>query len=330
MPDRTTPVDGTDVFDGIRAACRTVSERARHVRIVHERIPGVVAPLLDRPLPVPDVDTASHVVSDPRTTVAFFLTLAAINFGSGDFPALRKRPGCSGYYTLATALKERFERHGPWSAETLSRLTASECADTLDQDLSNPRIADLMGRFSRAWNDLGTDLLERYDGQFTRCIEEAEHRASRLVLALARQPFFRDVSRYGDLDVPFYKRSQLLASDLAQALDHRGWGRFDDLHRLTLFADNLVPHVLRLDGVLEYRAELLRRIEAEELLPAGSEEEVEIRAVSVHAVERMVAEAAAHGVRWTARDLDQLLWHKGQNPRYKTTGKRHRTRTVYY
>jgi hypothetical protein len=330
MPDPRTPDTETNVFDEIRAGCCAVSERARHVRIVHERIPDVVAPLLGSPLPVPYVDTDSHVVSDPQTAVAFFLTLAAINFGSGDFPALRKRPGCSGYYTVATALKERFEQHGPWSAEALHRLTASECADTFGQDLSTPRIADLMHRFSMAWNDLGADLMDSYDGEFTRCIEAANHRASHLVLALARQPFFRDVSRYGDLDVPFYKRSQLLASDLAQALGHRGWGRFDDLHKLTLFADNLVPHVLRLDGVLEYRAELLRRIEAEELLPAGSEEEIEIRAVSVHAVERMVAEAASHGVQWTARDLDQLLWHKGQDPRYKTAGKRHRTRTVFY
>ncbi len=41
-------------------------------------------------------------------------------------------------------------------------------------------------------------------------------------------------------DRGFYKRAQIVASDLALA----GVARFADLDRLTIFADNLVPHVL--------------------------------------------------------------------------------------
>ncbi len=40
------------------------------------------------------------------------------------------------------------------------------------------------------------------------------------------------------------------AADLAAAFRGQGPGRFRDLDRLTLFADNLVPHVLRREGVL--------------------------------------------------------------------------------
>ena len=42
----------------------------------------------------------------------FTLTLDAINFGSGWFPTLRKRPGCSGYFTVAWALTDRFRADG--------------------------------------------------------------------------------------------------------------------------------------------------------------------------------------------------------------------------
>ena len=45
----------------------------------------------------------------------------------------------------------------------------------------------------------------------------------------------------------FFKRAQIAAADLALA----GIAPADDLGELTLFADNLVPHVLRVDGVLE-------------------------------------------------------------------------------
>ena len=48
---------------------------------------------------------------------AYLLTLDAINFGSGWFPTLRKRPGCSGYFTVAWALADRFREHGPWSRD---------------------------------------------------------------------------------------------------------------------------------------------------------------------------------------------------------------------
>ncbi len=97
-------------------------------------------------------------------------------------------------------------------------------------------------------------------------------------------------------EVPLYKRAQLLTADLAIAFDGQGPGSFHDLDRLTIFADNLVPHVLRVDGLLAYDDELLARIERGELIPAGSPEEIEIRAVAVHAVERIVAELRASGI----------------------------------
>jgi hypothetical protein len=74
------------------------------------------------------------------------------------------------------------------------------------------------------------------------------------------------VHNYKGRKVPFYKRAQLMAADLWVAFGGRGPGHFDDLERLTIFADNLVPHVLRVDGVLLYEEALASRIEAEELI----------------------------------------------------------------
>ena len=50
-----------------------------------------------------------------------------------------------------------------------------------------------------------------------------------------------------------------------------------------------MPHVLRLDGVLEFDERLVGRIEDGLLLEHGSPEEVEIRACALHAVELLVA-----------------------------------------
>jgi len=324
-----TQIDSS-VFNDVRNACRAVADNARHVRIASEAVPHLVARLCATEPELPALDTTSHHVGTPPETAAFFLTLAAVNFGSGYFPHLRKRPGRSGYYTIATALKERFERSGPIPAGDLAAMTAADCATTFGQDRSDPDIAELMERFSVAWNDLGRDMLARADGDVTRYLAAANGRAHRLVRLLAGQPFFHDVQDYHGLSVPFFKRAQLLASDLSLALDGEGLGRFDDLGQLTIFADNLVPHVLRLEGVLLYTPDLLDAIESGHLLPAGSDEEIEIRACSVHAVECVIDAARAEGLEWTARDVDQLLWHRGQTGDYKSRGKRHRTKTVFY
>ena len=65
-------------------------------------------------------------MGDPHDTVAFILSLDAINFGSGYFPYLEKRPGLSGYFTVATSLKELWEQSGALDARQLSRLNAAE------------------------------------------------------------------------------------------------------------------------------------------------------------------------------------------------------------
>jgi hypothetical protein len=120
-------------------------------------------------------------------------------------------------------------------------------------------------------------------------------------------------------DEGFWKRAQITPNDLALA----GVAEFADLDDLTIFADNLVPHVLRMDGVLRYSPELAQRIDSEELLPPGDEER-EIRACAVHACELIARQLGI-----PPRDLDVMLWNRGQGERYKARP-RHRTRTVYY
>jgi hypothetical protein len=317
------------VFRRIRQAAAEVAARARSVRIDEERARALaesLAAALDEPV---RLDPAHHYRGDEASTVSFIVTLDAVNFGSGWFPFMRKRPGCSGYFTVATALTEHFDRWGPLSATDLAGTTAGRCADLFGQDLAVPEMAELMGHFAAAWRELGDWLASGFGGSFECLVEDADARAARLVDRLAEMSYYRDVSTYDGLEVPLFKRAQLTAADLAAAFEGRGPGRFDDLDELTIFADNLVPHVLRREGVLVYDPDLAKRIDAEELIDAGSPEEVEIRAVALHAVERMVGHLTGTGRNVSALRLDYVLWNRGQSPHMKAHP-RHRTRTVYY
>jgi hypothetical protein len=315
--------------DDVRRAAAEVSRRARFVRIDPDRLEALAARLAEEAPPLPDYDGAHHHRGTPASTLAFNLSLDTINFGSGFFPYLRKRGTLSGYFTVATALKQRFDAKGPWSARELRSLEAGEMAALLGQDLAVPEVCELMGLFAEALRDLGDWLERRFGGRFEGAVEAAAGSAERLAESLAEMRFYRDVERYDELEVPFYKRAQIVPSDLALAFGGEGFGRFDDLDRLTIFADNLVPHVLRCEGVLIHDPALAARIEAGEPILLGSAEEIEIRACTVHAVECLVAAIRARGGRTCARELDQLLWTRGQDPRIKAHP-RHRTRTVFY
>lgn len=318
------------LFDQIRSACRTVAEQARWVRINEDLLGEYAASLPLDAIRRPTLDADSHYLGHGADTAAFVVTLDAINFGSGYFPHLRKRPGMSGYFTIAASLADRFRAQGPLTPEELAALTDRDCAKLFGQSLANPAVLELMDLFATALNELGRYVLDAFDGRFARLIEAASGSAEQLARLLAEMPYFMDVETHAGVAVPFFKRAQLTSADLALAFDGEGLGRFDDLDRLTIFADNLVPHVLRIDGLLSYDEDLAARIDREELIPAGSAEEVEIRACAVHAVERMVDELQAAGTRVAAMQLDYLLWNRGQQPHYKKIKPRHRTRTVYY
>ena len=285
--------------DEVRRRCAEIAANARHVEIDLDALDRI------EPGPPPVLDPERHYLEGTREDVArYMLTLDAINFGSGWFPTLRKRPGCSGYYTVSWALADRFRADGPWSNDELRGLSAGEVADVLGQERGH----ELMGLFATALNDLGSHLGKRSAGDV---VDAAGGSAVRLAENLTAMPFFRDEG--------FWKRAQITPNDLSLA----GIAAFDDLDELTIFADNLVPHVLRIDGVLRYAPELAAHIDREELLPPGDEER-EIRACAVHACEQI-----ARRLGIPPRDLDVMLWNRGQGARYKARP-RHRTRTTAY
>jgi len=306
--------------DEVRAACASVAAQAKHVRIDLDAAAAIV------PSEPPALDPERHYLEGSPADVAdYMLALDAINFGSGWFPTLRKRMAhgepVSGYFTVAWNLADHVRTHGPPTSAWLAQVTSVEIAAILGQDPGS----ELMSLYAQALRELGRFLVDSpADGHVPNASTRPGPRRALDLVSEAGGSAVRLAELVGDgmsmwADRGFYKRAQILASDLALA----GVAEFSDLDRLTIFADNLVPHVLRCDGVLVYNDALAARIDAGERLPLGGAER-EIRACAVHAC-ALISQRT--GV--SEREIDNWLWTRGQAQEYKARP-RHRCRTVFY
>jgi hypothetical protein len=296
----TVPDAEPDLCRDVRRHCAAVAASARQVTITSTArtyTPGVAG-----------LDPGVHLLdAAPEDRARYVLIMDAINFGSGWFHLLDH----DGDEDLTTAISRRLSEHARrrgqvWTPAELRILDAAAVARVLSQDPAH----ELMRLYAQALRDLGSWLGDR---AALNVIADARGSAR----AFARQaaiamPFFEDPG--------FYKRAQIAANDLVLA----GVAEFEDIDELTVFADNILPHALRLDGILVYDAALAAQIDAGQRIAAGSRAEQEIRACAVHACEQI---ARRQGV--APRVLDNWLWNLGQGARYTRTPAQ-RSQTVAY
>jgi hypothetical protein len=246
-----------------------------------------------------------------------------------------------GYWAEAAALTRAVEEGFPvWDARYLSELSRDDLRHILrgvpsQQNRQPIEIPLLEARLANA-REVGQVLLARYDGRFANVIEEAGGSAVKLALLLAEHfPSFRDIATFRGQEVRFLKRAQICASDVHGSFRGEGWGRFHDLDQLTVFADYKLPQILRHYGALFYDYDLEQHIDNQELLAAGGEEEVQIRANTIWACELLRHMIAADAIEddapdeaLTAAEIDARLWLLAQD----TGGMLpyHRVRTIYY
>ncbi len=291
----------------------------------------------------PHAEEALHCTFlPPRRFANYLLALEALNFCFWDEePRWRvvSGPVChDGYWALAAALRRALREDAIplWDARWMAQVTETAMARVLRGE---GRPIPLLAARAAHVREAGEVLLARWDGEFANVVNASQGDAVTLVNRIVAEfPSFQDEAIWQDpatgqrRPVKFYKRAQICVADLARLLPDDPLGRMTGLSRLTAFADYKVPQVLRKLGVLVYSEALAAKVDSLQELPAGSPEEVAIRAATIWGCEwiaRALNEHAAAGTpAVTAGDVDYRLWLAGQDK----TGLRpyHRTRTIFY
>ncbi len=318
------------VLDSVRA----VAARARWVRLKESAVEPAVRRWGHGVRDLPSWHQSFHYWDGTAETARWIFVLDVLNHcfwpdpGTPSWEVTLDGVVYSGYCGLAAALKKAYRGGIPLTdPRYLLHMGPSDLERVLEGTGRIPLFEERLENLREA----GRVLMEKWSGDVVNLIAWADGSACRLAARLAQDfESFRDEFILDGFPVYFWKRAQIFAADLYAAFRGQGIGRFWDIDRLTAFADYKLPQVLRELGILEYEKELAAHIDAGRYLVSGCREEIEIRAMTLLAVERLKETFHALGAcHVTSALVDHWLWSLGQQEDFRRRPY-HRVRTIFY
>lgn len=318
-------------MERILSSVNHVVEKSRYVAIDQHALEAFADTIKPEELDVPPLFEKKESYSTEQS-IAFGFVYNAINFsywGEPKWTITIDGKDYDGGFGMLRALQRGIdEGYDMLSADYLSSMTEEELGQVLHGNIEIPLLKERLAQL----RSLGSYISDHYDGSFTAFVDDCNWDAVELVERLAdTMPLvFNDQEAYKGESVKFYKRAQLVPSHMhelrQQDVVPRDITRMDEL---TALADYKVPQVLRRFGVLRYAPELANKIDRLVEIEAGSEEEVEIRAMTIWAVELLARYLRGKNLPASAIKVDHVLWLRGQE-KSQEDKPYHRTRTTNY
>ena len=242
------------------------------------------------------------------------------------------------YYSLAKNLYETLNKDKKFfDIENLINITPEQLKENVfkgDFNLINERV--------RMIKEVFTIIKNNYKGSCIIFVKECNKDATKLVKKIIDEfCCFRDQAIYNGEQIFFYKRAQILVSDIYLAyLDIKEAKKNNEendiinftketISQLTMFADYRVPQILRAKGILKYDKHLSDLVDNNKELPHGCKEEIEIRAATIQSVEQIKNALKENGRDAMSIECDVYLWEEGEKIKDKVEP-HHRTLSIFY
>lgn len=316
----------------ILSSTKPILENLTEVKIVEEKINQLIEKINEEELKTPEINYTRYSWV-PENLIRMIFLFNTINYcywaKKGDLKWTveingQKDDGATGlFYCLENKVKENNKL---LEGNYLSKLSPEELAKILKGNTEIPLLKERLA----CLNEAGKILEEKFSGDYLNIYLQSGNDALKLVdLMVVNFSSFNDISPYNDQTLSFYKRAQLNAKMVADALIFYGQKTLENLDKLTAFADYKVPQILRKLEILEYSADLSQKIDNYEIIPAHSKEEVEIRVATIWAVEKIKDKLKPKFPFVTSPYADGMLWNFDQ---VKTPDDKpyHRTYTIAY
>ncbi|MFA6421935.1 MAG: queuosine salvage family protein [Candidatus Buchananbacteria bacterium] len=264
--------------------------------------------------------------------IAYIFVISAINFCYWSEPKWTiedQGKFYDGFFGLLKATKRAIkDGFNLLDANYLKNLTKEDLAEILKGNVEIPLFDERLEILKK----LGEIIIEKYNGSFSEVIIKSDGDALKLLEILASDfpEIFNDVANYHGQEVKLFKRAQILIAHLFDLKENKiidiDLTGYDDL---TACAEYKVPQSLRKFKILEYSNELADKIDNKIEIIQGSDEEIEIRANTIWAVELATRILKEKFPEINATMVDHIFWFKGQkkSPDDKPY---HRTKTIWY
>lgn len=326
-------MDTPHLYNQVRRDAEAVADDIEYVTIDDEAIETYAADHSSAEFPLPDWLAPFHPGADAadEDVIDFFLVGNALNYcfhhaDGASFIAEyagQQWEGSAGMWACLKRTWEDDDQPDPLDPDVLANVDDEQVEEWFAPSngvrmpfLTPDDAAHARKVRSRAeqLRSLGRSLPHRYNAFHEGVLEH-----DRLYKPLNEQglvewlvdtfPAYVDTQKLNNRLVQFDKRAQLAAAMIYDRFDAEAPADYPDADLLTVFADYGVPAVMRGLGMIEYAEPLARRVDAGRPVEAGSQMEVELRAATVLAGDRLIgALNRRRDTPVTAAEIDFHLW----------------------
>ena len=325
-------------MNNVLESTRFLVEHPKYVFINNHKVKEVAKEFAKEELKIPRWDAPVFPETDDIETIVDFLCVGnLVNFAFTDFEtgetfSVNYNGHWSGAFGMWAALKRALKETDEQilCGDYLKALTKKDVEKIF---AGNPPIPMLEER-QIILQEAGEILVDKYGGHFYNLFDKANGKLFNNGGGFVER-LVNDFPSYNDSCVAydgirarivhFNKRAQLAAGMIYGRLQDKK--PFEDIDKLTVFADYELPKALREMKMLNYTKELREKVDNKIPIDAGSREELEIRAATIHAADKLIKEIDSD-YNVNALHVDYALWSVGRNGEIKKP--HHLTRTIWY
>lgn len=309
----------SNLLNRIKESSKYVSDNSKYVKINYEKIDEIIEGgefnairywLDTNPFNILDMNY--------RDIVNFLLLYHTIGdycfWGDPKWEIDTEVGKLDGSYAIMYILINRFRNNNDMN------MSYEEFADMLKGNVEIPLLKErynCLVEMNKYLDSIGKDFYDE--------IKDLKVDIDLLDYVVSTFSYFKDETNYNGVNVYFYKRAQLLVSDILHV--RKMLENIEvDYSNLMGCADYKIPQVMNALGMLEYEYDLEYKLARKEELQEDSIEEIEIRANDLVVIDYIYEKLNREVCRM---DINDYIWLLGQD-KSKINKNYHRTRTIHY
>lgn len=273
-----------------------------------------------------------HIPDDFQSLLHFMFVFNSISFYYWGIPKWRVKTDkgyLDGTWALLYCLQKSLQKGFPLTNfSELLNLNYNEFQKIFQNEVEIPFLKE---RF-KILKNISTIIVNKYSNNLLNLFEESNYNSKKLINNIVTNfEVFDDYGIYKRKKIYFYKKAQLFISDIDFYMDKYNMISLKNTDYLTACADYKLPQVLRFHDIIKYTQSLDEKINKRIILNRNSDEEIEIRANTIIAIEKikeiLIQRKECENIK--SSYLNDYLWICSQNKNiYKN--EYHLTPSIYY